>query len=55
MAEKHPKKCSAAPAPGHLGYGVSGHTQVPLEDSPLVLRTTGEWNTTSVPFQSSGN
>ena len=25
-----------------------------LEDSPCDLRTTGEWNTTSVPFQSCG-
>jgi hypothetical protein len=25
-----------------------------LEDSPCDLRTAGEWNTTSVPFQSHG-
>ena len=39
-------------APGHLGCGVGGHLQDPLEDSPHDLRTTGEWNTTSVPIQS---
>jgi hypothetical protein len=42
----------SAPAPGHLGCGVGGHPQGPLEDSPLDLRTTSEWNTTFVPIQS---
>jgi hypothetical protein len=42
-----------APAPGHLGQGVAPH-QGPLDDSPQDLRTTGEWNTTSVPIQSRG-
>jgi hypothetical protein len=42
------------PAPGHLWRWVQGHPQGPLEDSPLDLRTTGEWNTTSVPPQSRG-
>jgi hypothetical protein len=41
-----------APAPVHLGHRVGGHTQGPLEDSPHDLRTTCEWNTTSVPIQS---
>ena len=36
----------------HLGRGVFGHPQGPLEDSPWDLRTTGEWNTTSVLIQS---
>jgi hypothetical protein len=39
-------------APGHLGRRVAGHPQGPLEDSPCDLRTTREWNTTSVPIQS---
>jgi hypothetical protein len=40
----------------HLGRGVSGHPPPPrsLEDSPCDLRTTSEWNTISVPFQSCG-
>jgi hypothetical protein len=42
----------SVPAAGHLGRGVGGHPQGPLEDSPHNLRTTGEWNTTSVPIQS---
>jgi hypothetical protein len=44
----------SVPAPGHLGHGVCGHPQGPLEDSPHNLRTTGEWNITSVPIQSRG-
>jgi hypothetical protein len=44
----------SAPAPGHLGHGVSGHPQGPLEDSPRHLKTTDQWNTTSVPIQSRG-
>jgi hypothetical protein len=35
-------------------YKNGGHPQGPLEDSPLDLRTTPEWNTTSVPIQSPG-
>ena len=46
------KSLWSVPAPGHLGCGVGGHPHGPLEDSPRDLRTTGEWNTTSVPFQS---
>jgi hypothetical protein len=42
------------PALGHLGLGVGGQPQGPLEDSPGDLRTTGEWNTTSVPIQTHG-
>ena len=34
-----------------LWHRVSGHPQGPLEDSPCDLRTTCEWNTTSVPIQ----
>jgi hypothetical protein len=37
---------------GHLERGVSRNPQGPLEDSPHNLRTTSEWNTTSVPIQS---
>jgi hypothetical protein len=44
----------SAPAPGHLGQRVGRHPQGPLEDSPRNLRTTGEWNTTSVPIQARG-
>ena len=44
----------SAPAPGHLGPGVGGHPQGPLEDSPRHLKTTDQWNTTSVPIQSRG-
>jgi hypothetical protein len=50
------KMCSSAfrsvPAQSHLGHGVGGHPRGPLEDSPCDLRTSGEWNTTSVPIQS---
>jgi hypothetical protein len=42
----------STPAPGHLGRWVSRHPQGTLEDSPCDLRTTSEWNTTSVPIQS---
>ena len=42
----------SVPAPGHLGRIVCGHPQGPLEDSPHDLRTTAEWNTTSVPIES---
>jgi hypothetical protein len=42
----------ASGALGHLGHRVGGHPQGPLENSPHDLRTTGEWNTTSVPIQS---
>ena len=44
----------SAPATGHLVLGVSGYLQVPLEYSPCYLRTTCEWNTTSVPIQPHG-
>jgi hypothetical protein len=33
------------------GVGATPLTQGPLEDSPLDLRNTFEWNTTSVPIQ----
>jgi hypothetical protein len=47
-------KKSKRPAPGHLGRRVGVHPQGSLEGSPQDLRTNGEWNTTSVPFQSHG-
>jgi hypothetical protein len=50
MAEEHLKKCTKAL--DHLGRGVDGHPPMSLEDSPHNLRTTSEWNTTSVPIQS---
>lgn len=39
-------------APGHLGRTVHGHPQGPLQHSPRHLRTTCEWNTTSVQIHS---
>jgi hypothetical protein len=42
------------PAPGNLGRRVVKHPQGRLEDSPRDLRTTSEWNTTSVPIQYRG-
>ena len=44
----------SAPEQGHLGRRVGKHPQGPLEDSPRDLRTTSEWNSTSVPIQSLG-
>ena len=44
----------SASASGHLGLRVGRPSHPPrsLEDSAHDLRTTNEWNTTSVPFQS---
>jgi hypothetical protein len=42
-----------APAPGHLGRRISGHTHTHTHSpqrTPRHLRITGEWNTTSVPI-----
>jgi hypothetical protein len=44
----------SVPALGHLGCRVGGHPQSSLEDFPRNLKTTGEWNTTSVSIQSCG-
>jgi hypothetical protein len=52
--ENWDKSCRSVPALVHLGRGVQWTPPRSQEDSPHYLRATGEWNTTSVPFQSVG-